>query len=160
MFGRPQSRAILPPVSTASLVSFRAGPGAIEHVRRHGLAPADIACIPAAAGGPKGLALLPFDRLFCREWLQAPGLSIELMGASVGAWRMAALAQPDPIAALDRLQHAYVRDQNYAERPGPSDVAEAVTRIARAVLDGKPLEVRDGAALTIITPRAVSEPRT
>ena len=83
-------------MSTQSLVSFRAGPGAIAHVRQHGLAPADIACIPAAAGGPKGLALLPLDRLLYREWLQAPGLSIELMGASVGAWRMAALAQPDP----------------------------------------------------------------
>jgi len=141
-------------VSAASLVSFRAGPGAIEHVRRHGLVPADIACIPAAAGGPKGLALLPFDRLFCREWLRSPGLSIELMGASVGAWRMAALAQPDPIAALDRLQHAYVRDQNYTGRPGPRDVAEAITRIARAMLDGKPLEVRAGVALTIITSRA------
>jgi len=141
-------------VTTASLVSFRAGPGAIAHVRQHGLAPADIACIPAAAGGPKGLALLPLDRLLHREWLRSPGLSIELMGASVGAWRMAALAQPDPIAALDRLQHAYVRDQNYAERPGPQDVAEAVTRIARAVLDGRALEVREGVALTVITSRA------
>jgi len=141
-------------VSTASLVSFRAGPGAIAHVRQHGLAPADIACIPAAAGGPKGLALLPLDRLLHREWLQVPGLSIELMGASVGAWRMAALAQPDPIAALDRLQHAYVRDQNYSERPGPQDVAEAITRIARAVLGGRALEVREGVALTVITSRA------
>jgi len=141
-------------VSAASLVSFRAGPGAIAHVRQHGLAPADIACIPAAAGGPKGLALLPLDRLLHREWLQVPGLSIELMGASVGAWRMAALAQPDPIAALDRLQHAYVRDQNYSERPGPQDVAEAITRIARAVLGGRALEVREGVALTVITSRA------
>ena len=141
-------------MSTASLVSFRAGPGAIAHVRQHGLAPADIACIPAAAGGPKGLALLPLDRLLHREWLQVPGLSIELMGASVGAWRMAALAQPDPIAALDRLQHAYVRDQNYSERPGPQDVAEAITRIARAVLGGRALEVREGVALTVITSRA------
>jgi hypothetical protein len=141
-------------VSTQSLVSFRAGPGAIAHVQQHGLAPADIACIPAAAGGPKGLALLPLDRLLYREWLRAPGLSIELMGASVGAWRMAALAQPDPLAALDRLQHAYVRDQNYAEKPGPQDVAEAITRIALAVLDGQALEVREGVSLTVITSRA------
>jgi hypothetical protein len=141
-------------VSTQSLVSFRAGPGAIAHVRQHGLAPADIACIPAAAGGPKGLALLPLDRLLYREWLRSPGLSIELMGASVGAWRMAALAQPDPLAALDRLQHAYVRDQNYAEKPGPQDVAKAITRIALAVLDGQALEVREGVSLTVITSRA------
>jgi predicted acylesterase/phospholipase RssA len=141
-------------VSAASLVSFRAGPGALAHVRQHGLAPADIACIPAAAGGPKGLALIPFDKLFYREWLDRPGLELELIGASVGAWRMAALAQPDPIAALDRLVRAYVRDQNYAERPSPQDVAVAIAQIARAVLGGEPLEVRDGVALTIITSHA------
>jgi hypothetical protein len=141
-------------VSLSELVSFRAGPGALEHVRQHGLAPADIACIPAAAGGPKGLALVPFDKLFHREWLGPHALSIELLGASVGAWRMAALAQPDPIAALDRLQHAYVHDQNYATRPSPQDVAAACRRIARGVLGGRPLEVREGVSLTVVTSRA------
>jgi predicted acylesterase/phospholipase RssA len=141
-------------VSAASLISFRAGPGAIEHVRQHGLAPADIACIPAAAGGPKGLALIPFDRLFYREWLSRPGVEVELIGASVGAWRMAALAMPDPLAALDRLQNAYVRDQNYSATPSPRDVAVAIARIAREVLGGRRLEVRDGVALTIVTSRA------
>ncbi|MCM2312256.1 MAG: hypothetical protein NDI84_12725 [Steroidobacteraceae bacterium] len=141
-------------MSTASLVSFRAGPGAIEHVRQHGLAPADIACIPAAAGGPKGLALLPLDRLLYREWLSRPGVHVELLGASVGAWRMAALAQPDPLAALDRLQAGYVRDQNYSERPSPQDIAVAIAHIARQVLGDQPLEVRDGVSLTIITSRA------
>jgi hypothetical protein len=126
----------------------------MEHVRQHGIAPADIACIPAAAGGPKGLALVPFDKLFHREWLQEPGVSVELIGASVGAWRMAALAQPDPVAALDRLTHAYVRDQEYSERPSPGEVALACRRIAQAVLGGRPLEVRDGVALTVITSRA------
>ena len=43
--------------------TLRAGPRALRHVLDRGLAPGDIACIPAAAGGPKGLALLPFDRL-------------------------------------------------------------------------------------------------
>ena len=141
-------------MSAASLVSFRAGPRAIEHVRRNGITPADIACIPAAAGGPKGLALVPLDKLLYREWLRSPGLSVELIGASIGAWRMAALAQPDPVAALDRLVHAYVRDQNYTERPTPDDVAQVCRRIARAVLGGRPLEVRAGVALTVVTSRA------
>ena len=141
-------------MNPASLVSFRAGPGAIEHVREHGLAPADIACIPAAAGGPKGLALIPLDRMLHREWLQASRAPIELIGASVGAWRMGALAQHDAVAALDRVQHAYVRDQNYTERPTPDDVARACRRIAQAVLGGHRLEVRDNVSLTIVTSRA------
>ncbi len=141
-------------MNPASLISFRAGPGAIEHVRQHGLAPADVACIPAAAGGPKGLALLPFDRLFYREWLGRPEVEVELIGASVGAWRMAALAMPDPIAALDRLQAAYVRDQNYAAQPTLQDLAAAIAHIAREVLGGRPLEVRPGVSLSLVTARA------
>jgi hypothetical protein len=141
-------------VSIDSLVSFRAGPGALAHVRDHGLEPADIACIPAAAGGPKGLALLPLDRLLHREWLQPHAMEIELMGASIGAWRMAALAQPDATAALDRLQHAYVREQNYPEKPSAGEVAATCRRIARAVLGGRPLEVREGVSLTVVTAHA------
>jgi hypothetical protein len=123
-------------------------------VREHGLAPVDIACIPAAAGGPKGLALLPLDRLLHREWLQPHAAQVEFIGASIGAWRMAALAQPDALAALERLQHAYVRGQDYPTKPSPDEVALTCRRIARAVLDGRPLEVRDGLALTVITSRA------
>lgn len=136
-----------------SVLSLRAGPGATEHLRRDGLSPGDIACVPAAAGGPKGLALLPFDRLLHREWLSGiPRL--ELIGASVGAWRMAALAQPDPLSAIERLQHAYVRDQEYQEHPTPQDISAGCRRIARAVLGGRPLETRPGVALAIVTARA------
>ncbi len=137
----------------ASLLLLRAGPGAAAHIREMGIAPYDIACIPAAAGGPKGLALLPLDKLLYREWLHdlAP---VELVGASIGAWRMAALALPDPIHALDRLQHGYVRDQNYTRRPTPAEVAVACRRIARDVLGGQPLRPRPGVTLSIVTSRA------
>jgi hypothetical protein len=76
------------------------------------------------------------------------------MGASIGAWRMAALAQPDALAALDRLQHAYVRGQDYPSKPSSDEVAATCRRIARAVLGDRPLEVREGVSLTVITSRA------
>ncbi len=137
----------------ASLLLLRAGPGAAQHIRELGVAPYDIACIPAAAGGPKGLALLPLDKLLHREWLHdlAP---IELIGASIGAWRMAALSLPDPVRALERLQHCYVREQNYTEHPTPAEVAVACRRIAHDVLGGQPLRPRPGVSLTIVTSRA------
>jgi hypothetical protein len=132
---------------------LRAGPGAAAHIREHGLSPSDVACIPAAAGGPKGLALIPLDKLLYREWLHDVA-RIELIGASIGAWRMAALALPDPVPALDRLQHGYVRDQNYTAKPTPDEVAVACRRIARVLLDGQPLRVRPGVSLTIVASRA------
>jgi len=138
----------------SALFELRAGPAAAEHVRRHGLEPADIACMPAAAGGPKGLGLIPLDRMLYRDWLGAAP-RVELVGASVGAWRMAALAQPDPLAALERLQQCYVHDQRYPPRPGPREVATACRRIAQAVLGGRgTLEIRPGVALSIVTSRA------
>ena len=136
-----------------SIVTYRAGPGAAAHIRERGLAPADIACIPAAAGGPKGLALIPLDKLLHQEWLREDS-HLELIGASVGAWRMAALAQPDAVAALGRVQYAYVHDQNYKVKPTPGDVSAACRRIARSVLGGRALEVRPGVSLTIVTARA------
>lgn len=136
-----------------SIIRLRAGPRAAAHIRQHGIRPADIACIPAAAGGPKGLALLPLDRLLWHEFLQNTP-AVELVGASVGAWRMMALAQPDPLAALDRVQHAYVREQNYQQKPTPDEVSEACRRIARAALGAGPPQVRPGVALSVITARA------
>ena len=60
-------------MSFASL-ELRAGPRALEHIRGFGLSPSDIACVPAAAGGPKGLALIPFDKWLFGEWLrERPG---------------------------------------------------------------------------------------
>lgn len=132
---------------------LRAGPGAIRHIRERGLARGDIRCVPAAAGGPKGLALLPLDRLLLREWLQGTE-PVEFVGASIGAWRMAALAQPDGTSALDRLQHAYVHGQCYTARPGTAEVSGACRRIAQAVRGAGALAWREGASLSIVTARA------
>ena len=139
--------------ATAGLLELRAGPGALAHLRAQGIAPSDVACIPAAAGGPKGLALVPLDQLLYREWLDR-STDVELVGAAVGAWRMAALARPDADAALGRLAHAYAEDQNYDERPTPDDVARACRRLARAVQGGRPFETRPGVTLTLVTSRA------
>jgi hypothetical protein len=133
---------------------LRAGPVALAHLQEKGLSPADLACLPAAAGGPKGLALLPLDRLLLQEWLpRVP--RIELVGASIGAWRMAALAQPDGLTVLERLEHAYARDQRYSHKPEPREVSEACRRIARAVLgNASGIVTRAGVSLSVVTARA------
>ena len=113
---------------TGALV-VRAGPRALAHIREHGLSPADVAAIPAAAGGPKGLALLALDRFLFGEWLpQAPRERV-LIGASIGAWRLAAAMLPDPVAGLQRLGDLY-SEQRYPRRPTP----EHVTQVCRAML--------------------------
>jgi hypothetical protein len=134
--------------------TLRAGPAATRRIGRDGLAPGDIGCIPAAAGGPKGLALLPLDRLLLQHGWLAVGQPLALVGASIGAWRVAALAQQEPLAALDRVQHAYVHGQNYSTRPGPVEVSAVCRRIAQAARGDGPLRWRAGVTLDIITARA------
>lgn len=133
-----------------SPLEIRLGREAWRHIEARGLAPRDIGCIPAAAGGPKGMALFPFDRLFAREWL--PQIDrLELIGASIGAWRMAALAQSDALTALDRLQQVYVQEQNYPPRPSRAQVAATCRAVAHAVTDDASLTPRDGVSLSVIT---------
>src|SRR5512137_2721331 len=133
---------------------LRAGPRALRHLLDRGLAPGDIDCVPAAAGGPKGLALLPFDRLLLQHGWLPEEHPVELIGASVGAWRMAALAQVNPLDALDRVQYAYVHEQCYSARPTPPEVSTACRRIAAAVRGVGDLRWRSGVRLSIVTSRA------
>lgn len=102
--------------------TIKLGSRARDHIARHGLKPAAIACVPAAAGGPKGLALLPLDRWLFGHWLRS-ARDLTLIGTSIGAWRMAAAADADPVAALAALERAYIEDQNYGVKPGSREVA-------------------------------------
>jgi len=113
-------------------LTLRAGPDAITLLQERGLRAEDVDIIPGASGGPKWLAIAGLDRYLFSEFLAAPRTRpLHLIGSSIGSWRMAALAQRDPLAALDRGHHAYIHDQAYTARP---DTAE-VTRVLNAVLD-------------------------
>jgi hypothetical protein len=94
-----------------------AGPAARRHIEHHGLAPGDIGALPAAAGGPKGLVLGPLDRLLFGEWLPRTDHTIHLVGASIGAWRMATACLHQPVRAFERLERDYIA-QDYDAPPG------------------------------------------
>jgi hypothetical protein len=98
-------------------LSIHAGPRALEHLVKQGLRPQDVGVIPAAAGGPKGLILGPLDRFIFGHWLAQSQQPVHLVGASIGAWRMATACLNDPVAALLQLEDAYVH-QHYEVPPG------------------------------------------
>ncbi|MDO9075064.1 MAG: phospholipase [Rubrivivax sp.] len=109
-------------------LQLHAGPRARAHLRERGLQPADVRVIPAAAGGPKGLALLPLDRYLFGHWLAGSTHSVHLLGASIGAWRMAAACLPDADAALAQLAEDYIT-QTYPHAPGKPPTARVVTQV-------------------------------
>jgi hypothetical protein len=94
-----------------------AGPAARSHISEHGLQAADVRTIPAAAGGPKGLILGPLDRFIFGQWLARSAQQVDLVGASIGAWRMATACLNDPARAFERLERDYI-SQDYDVEPG------------------------------------------
>lgn len=115
---------------SASL-DLRAGPEALALLRERGLRAADVEVVPGASGGPKWLVLAGLDRYLFGDLLQAPrSRPLHAIGSSIGSWRLACLAQPDPVAALERGHEAYV-EQTYPPRPSP----ELVSATSAAIID-------------------------
>ena len=107
---------------------IHAGPAALAHIREHGLRPEHIGVVPAAAGGPKGLILGPLDRFIFGHWLPQSQQPVQLVGASIGAWRMATACLNEPLSAFARLERDYIH-QHYELAPGQKRVtAEQVSR--------------------------------
>ena len=116
-------------MSAIQALRILAGPQALKHLQQHGLQARDISVIPGAAGGPKGLILGPLDRYLFGHWLPHSAQPIDLVGASIGAWRLATACLADPVQGLHRLEHDYIH-QNYPvppgqKRPSASQISQA-----------------------------------
>jgi hypothetical protein len=105
-----------------------AGPRALAHLRERGLAASDVRAVPAAAGGPKGLTLIPLDRFIFGHWMAAAPQLVHLLGASIGSWRMACACLPDADAALAELGEDYVT-QRFPHVPGRMPQPEVASRV-------------------------------
>ncbi len=102
---------------TVKALQIYAGPQARALLTQQGLQPGMVSTIPAAAGGPKGLILGALDRYLFGHWLAQSSQTLDLVGASIGAWRMATACLQDPVSAFKRLEHDYIH-QHYALGPG------------------------------------------
>ncbi|NUO62878.1 MAG: patatin-like phospholipase family protein [Gemmatimonadaceae bacterium] len=115
----------------SSTLALRAGPDALAILRERGLRAEDVDVVPGASGGPKWLVLAGLDRFFFGELFAAPRTRpLHLIGSSIGSWRLACLAQGDPLAALARAHEAYI-EQRYTPKPQ----LDEVTRVGAEILD-------------------------
>ena len=94
-----------------------AGPKARAQIEQQGLRAQDVGVVPGAAGGPKGLVLGPLDRFIFGEWLATTNHPVHLVGASIGAWRMATACLDDPGTAFEQLERDYI-SQDFELEPG------------------------------------------
>jgi len=115
-------------------LAVHAGPRALARLRERGLSAQDVRVIPAAAGGPKGLVLGPLDQFIFGEWLAGTSHTVHLLGASIGAWRMATACLDDPAGAFAQMAHDYIH-QEYEHEPGKQPKARHVSEVFGAKLD-------------------------
>lgn len=132
---------------TSAALQVFAGPAARARLAERGLRADDVGLIPAAAGGPKGLILNGLDRHVFGDWLPQSRQTVHLVGASIGAWRMAtaALAHRDVGPAFDTMAEAYVT-QEYdvlpgEKRPRPEGVSRRFGEILGEIFDGREADV-------------------
>jgi hypothetical protein len=122
-----------------------AGPKALAHIREHGLQPEHVGVMPGAAGGPKGLILGPLDRFLFGEWLPQSNQPIDLVGASIGAWRMTTACLQTPVDGFKRLEHDYIH-QHYEvpagqKRPTAKQISDEFGKSLNAFYGGRIDEV-------------------
>ncbi len=99
---------------TTHALHIYAGSAARAAIAHNGLQAGDICTIPAAAGGPKGLIMGALDRFIFGDWLPTSHQPIDLIGASIGAWRMSAACFNNPRVGLAQLEYDYIH-QHYAD---------------------------------------------
>ncbi|MGV7209078.1 patatin-like phospholipase family protein [Oxalobacteraceae bacterium A2-2] len=119
-----------------SAITIRLGPRARQRIAAEGVRPEDIAIIPAAAGGPKGLILNGLDIWLFGHWLKQAPRERKLVGASIGAWRMAAAAFDDAAEAQRRLARLYA-GQRYPAKVTPDYVSRTIRALLDELLDGR-----------------------
>jgi hypothetical protein len=127
-------------MTSPSPLQIRAGKTAFAHLQKNGLQAQDVAVIPAAAGGPKGLILQGLDQWIFGDWLASAPRERSLIGASIGAWRMAAASHADPAAAFQRLGKLYC-EQRYPLKPSAAYVSKEISALLNDFIGGHEHEI-------------------
>jgi hypothetical protein len=111
-------------------LTFKAGAGALESIRKHGFDISSVGSFAGASGGAKWLVLSQLDRAILSAIVPKLSGPIHLVGSSIGSWRFACYGQSDPLAAIERFETAYL-EQTYSEKP---DIHEITAR-SREILE-------------------------
>jgi len=110
-----------------------AGNTARKRIEQEGLTPGLVRMVVGASGGPKWLILRGLDDFVFGQWLGAAPQKIDMVGSSIGAWRMAIASHPEPRRMFGEFERAYF---TFRKEDGatPKAVSEASYRILDEVL--------------------------
>jgi len=133
-----------------------AGKTARERIERDGLTPDLIRMVLGASGGPKWLILLGLDRFILGDWLPEASQKIDLVGSSIGGWRMTNAAHPDPGKFLERFVELYFQFRK-SDAETPSKLTTASYKFLEDLFEGGEAErimANQSRNLNIVTVRS------
>ncbi len=119
-------------------ISVRAGSKAIRILRDEGLNLSRVKVIAGASGAAKFLVLTGIDRVLLSSFKHRTD-PLYLIGTSIGAFRMAAYCQRNPVDALDKLEREYIL-QHYDSRPTRKEITEESWKIIHAYIEDDEIE--------------------
>ena len=119
-------------------ISVLAGNQAKKIIQDEGLNLSRVKVLAAASGAAKFLVLTGIDRVLLSLFKDRTA-PLYLIGTSIGAFRMAAYCQRDPVNALEKLETEYIA-QHYDSRPTRKDITEASRKILNAYIDDGEIE--------------------
>jgi hypothetical protein len=119
-------------------LSILAGSKAIGILRDEGLNMSRVKVLAGASGAAKFLVLTGIDRALLSLFKErrAP---LHLIGTSIGAFRMAAYCQTEPVGALGKLEEAYIA-QSYASKPTRKEITQESWKILHAYIEDDEVE--------------------
>lgn len=120
-------------------IEIYAGERAKKTIQDNGLKGDDIKAMAGSAGGPKFLVLNGLDKALFRELFKGRKEPLFYIASSIGAFRGAALAQKNPLKALDKLTRSYLK-QSYTDKPLKREVSADSERIIDDYLDNNAKE--------------------
>lgn len=119
-------------------ISVLAGRKAIGIVRDGGFDLSGVKVLAGASGAAKFLVLTGIDRVLMSLFNERSS-PLYLIGTSIGAFRMAAYCQRDPVEALGILEREYIAQQ-YDSRPTRKEVTGESWRILHAYIQDDEIE--------------------
>lgn len=116
-----------------SSIAIYAGTSALRQIKEHGINAEQINMMAGASGGPKWFTLFGLDKYLFGEFFKDRQQPLYTIGSSAGAWRMACLAQKDPVAAISRLAK-YYSEETYSEDPSTEEISDKAIKLVDKLL--------------------------
>ncbi|MCP3899966.1 MAG: alpha/beta hydrolase, partial [Desulfobacteraceae bacterium] len=119
-------------------ISILAGSKALKTIKDEGLDLNRVKVLAGASGSAKFLVLTGIDKVLM-EMFKNRKDPLYLLGTSIGAFRMAAFCQKDPLTAIDILEREYIA-QSYTLKPTKQDITLETHRILNAYIDDNQID--------------------